>query len=126
MEYPRATASGVWARRLTQGVESPRVGEEIGARTSPERLLIDQDKIRQEVRPTQTVTPSGGIGGLALLPQPIGIQRLLDQGALARTGNPTYPDEQPQGKPHREILQVIFTGASDRQRPVPVGWTPSL
>jgi len=123
-KMPGAVTSGNRFRhlcqQLAQRIEGVRVGEEIGAGTSPERLLVHQNKIRNKLGALQRIALAGQIGGPALAPQPVGKQGLLDEGTLARTGHPAHPDEQPERKPHRQVFQIVFAGASHHERPVPV------
>ena len=106
-EYPRARASGTRAKQLPDEAEDPRVGCRYGARRPADRRLIDQDHFSQALG----VLQAGERGGMGLdIIDPSGqrtVERIQNQGALARTGNSCYARHASVGKIGGNGLEVV-------------------
>ena len=49
-----------------------------------------------------------------------GIENLLDQGALSRTGNTGDTDKKPEGNIDGQVFQIVFPCAFDSQYSLPI------
>ena len=99
---PPGDGFGSLGQKASQRIQGVGVGQEIGPWASPDGLLIDQDHVGNQLQSRSRPSHEpGSIGGLAPGSQPVGIERLLDERALARTRNPADPEQQAQGKAAR-------------------------
>ena len=97
-------------------VEGLQVSDGVGSTRPADRGLIQEDRVLELAGSLELV--EGG-DGQRLLMQPLaerGVERLLDQGALASTADAGDDAQNPQRESHVNRLQIVAPGAPESQK----------
>ncbi len=99
--------------QVTDIVEHAGIGRRIGTRRSADRRLVDVDDLVDVLQSEDRVMFARFfLQAVRDLRRPF-IQDLVDQAALARTGNPGHADKLAQREFHVDILEIVRSGTLD-------------
>src|SRR6201999_4411543 len=101
---------------LADVIEDAGVGGRVGARRAADRRLVDVDDLVDLREAVDAVVGAGAQFRLVQAVGDRGVERLVDQRRLARAGDAGVAAEDAERDRHVEVLEVVFTGAADRQR----------
>src|SRR5208337_3216291 len=99
-------------------VEGLQVSDRVGSTRPADRGLIEEDRVLELAGSLEIVEVGDG---QRLLMQPLaerGVERLLDQGALASTADAGDDAQNPQRESHVDRLQIVAPGAPESQKPL--------
>ena len=119
----RTEAFGRAREEQLQAVVHLRHRSDGGARRADHRVLVDCDRGRHaldraHLRAVHAVEELARIGreGLDVAALPLGVERVEDERALARPGEPRHHREGSDGNVEVEVLEVVLLGPADADR----------
>ena len=107
---------------LADLVENLGVGGRVGARGAADGRLVDGDDLLDLVQPVDAADLSGIVGLVALVKLDVLVERVHDQGGLARTGHAGDAGHDAQRDGHVQVLEVV--GLDLAQGDGPLGGAP--
>src|SRR5690606_23332482 len=115
------TRLGHLGEQFAQRREQPGVGGRVGTRRAPDRRLVDVHDLVEQVQAFDRAVRRGLVRGAVDLVGGQCVQRVVDQGRLARAGYAGDRGEQAGRDREVDVLQVIAAGAFDPQGELRVG-----
>jgi hypothetical protein len=114
---PETEGAGARQRReqLADLVEGLDVGDRIGARRPPDRLLVDEPHALEVLEANQRVVGAGRQEFLLERPRHRPVERVVHQRGLAGTGHAGDDGEGAERHPQRDVFQVVLAGAGEDQ-----------
>ena len=129
-EAPRAVAAHPRLRHggedLAHVVPHAGVGGRVGARGAPDGRLVDVDHLVQVLQAAHGPVASGHAPGVVEAVGQHLVEDRVDQGGLARPGDPGDGGQQAQGEGDGDVPQVVLPGPHHRDLPAPLAPAPPV
>ena len=115
---------GQFGKPVANGGEGAGIGGRIGARSAPDRALVDVDHLVEEFQPLDAVMGGGVLARLGELARRRLVERLDGEGGFAAARDAGDAGQRAERDLGGDVLEVVAARANDLQPPVVHGLAP--